>query len=148
MSGWVLDASVLAKLVYPEEGSDEVHGVLEGGVSAHASLHAPAFLAMELASIGTRKSRRGEAGARETRELLQLPRRLGVTLHEDAQTAPIALELALGLGTSVYDAAYLAVAETVDGTVMTADRRLVRKVLGTGMEHRVQLVVEMPRTGP
>jgi predicted nucleic acid-binding protein len=51
--------------------------------------------------------------------------------------APRALEIALALGHPVYHCFYLALAEEAEAPLVTADRRLVRRVAGTEWAARV-----------
>ena len=140
MSAWVVDASILAKLVYPERGSEAVDEFVERHRADGDTLHAPELLCLESASVGMKKTGAGEGDAEAARILLGLVEQLGIRLWSDERLAAAALEYALGLGLSVYDSAYVSVAEHVDGVLVTADAALVARVAGTKIEDRVRLV--------
>jgi len=57
-------------------------------------------------------------------QALQLLLKLPLTLHPTEPLVAVALETALRLKLTVYDALYVVVADVVDATLVTADRRL------------------------
>jgi predicted nucleic acid-binding protein len=58
-----------------------------------------------------------------------------------------AVALALRYGCSVYDSLYIALAERIDGRVVTADRRLVNLLAGTAAAGRVAPIEEWSAPG-
>ena len=67
-------------------------------------------------------------------DLFSMPLAVAAPAADAAETA---LRLAAAYGLSYYDAAYLALAESLDCTLVTADRRLARRAGGSG---RVRLL--------
>ena len=59
---------------------------------------------------------------------------LGLDTVPSDETATPALKLALATGISVYDASYAVVARQFDGTLVTADTRLFRKLSATNVK--------------
>jgi len=96
----------------------------------------PALLYYEVANILLfgRSRPPADQAAEALGELYSLPLTV-VTPTSD--TADAALRLAFDRGLSFYDASYLALAETLECTLITADQRLVRRTHGTG---RVRLL--------
>jgi predicted nucleic acid-binding protein len=60
----------------------------------------------------------------DARHALQLVLRLPLRLQPTELLVPAALEAALRQGLTVYDALYLVLADLLDATLVTADRRL------------------------
>lgn len=118
----VVDASVAIKWVVPETQSEEADLLLAGD---HA-LEAPDLLATEAANTLWKKIVRGELSARQAREALDVLLHGGLGWHPAAPQLPRALELARLSRHPVYDCVYLALAESVDGTLVTADESLLR----------------------
>ena len=68
--------------------------------------------------------RAGEIQPTKGAELLSLLLSLRIVLIPAAELAQAAYEVALELGLSVYDAAYVVVARSAQATLITTDRRL------------------------
>lgn len=122
---FTVDASVVLKWFIRESLSTEAHELL----APRLVRHAPGFLLVEVANVLWKKAR-GAGAAGEAHlvfaEMPNLPEI--VTLHSDRVLLGRAAELALGLDHPVYDCLYLACSEATDAPVISADRRLVRKV--------------------
>jgi predicted nucleic acid-binding protein len=121
----VVDASVAIKWVVPEDGeaedgSDAALGLLERG------LLAPDLLLAEFANVMWKKARRGEIGASQAMEASSVLPAI-VSLVPAASYIDRALEIAIALDHPVYDCIYLAVAQTHDAPLATADRRLAER---------------------
>jgi len=137
MTAAVLDASLIAKLVFPEAGADQAEALVGDLVRRRAALHAPDLLFAELANLGWKKVRRGQATSGAARGLLRVARTLGLRSWPSADLADGALEIALRLDCSAYDALYLALADHLGATLYTADRRLGTIVQGSPLAGRV-----------
>lgn len=123
----VVDASVAIKWFVAEDLADEAAALLH----RPPPLYAPDLIVCEVTNAVWKKFVRGSI-AREQAEAiaLSLPRSplhltASLFLHRRA------LEIAIDLRHSVYDCLYLACAERVGGTVVTADRTLFKKVTGS-----------------
>ena len=118
----IVDASALAALLFGEPEAEAVVVRLE-----EASLIAPALLAFEIANVCLKKLRR----CPERRDSLlaafamydRMPIEIVEVDHADT------LRLAEASGLSSYDAAYLWLAQTTAGELVTLDKRL--QIAGT-----------------
>ena len=120
MSRYVVDASVAVKWFVPEVHSLEAAALLD---PTH-TLYAPDLLFAEVGNTLWKKTRRRELRPAEARVVLRglasVP--LGITPTRDLVSG--ALDLALHVGCTAYDAMYLALAMHHDCRLVTADRRL------------------------
>jgi len=133
MTPIVLDACVVAKVLFPEEGSEACAGVVADRIAAGATLNAPDLLFVEVANVAWKKVRRGEAGETDAREALRIAIGFGIRTWPGRDLAPAGLEAALATGCTAYDGLYIACALQVGGCLVTADERLAMgaaRVLG------------------
>ena len=141
MSGYVVDASVVIKWFIPE-----IHS--EVALQARRSrdrLHVPDFITLELGSVIAKKIRRGELTQEDGRTILKELRHLPLQRHADARLFPAAYELALDTQQSLYDCLYLALAEAVDGRMITADRKFYKALTGGAYDQRLVWVEDLAR---
>ena len=117
----VLDASVLVQsIVEPQgRGARWVAAVDQGTVEGHTAVLA--FTEVSNALLGY--VRAGGLTREDAVSALEALADLPLQLHA-AELAPAALGAALELGLSAYDGTYAALAESIDGLLVTADRRL------------------------
>ena len=115
----VVDASVIAALVFLESRAEEARDLLR-----EATLFAPVILPYELASVARKKTKELPSRRLDIAEGLRDALSLGVRL---VPVAPLEL-LALALETdlSVYDAAYLQAARQLGCALVTFDAKLER----------------------
>ena len=120
----VVDASVAAKWVLPESGSDEAGRLLQ----PPAVLLAPELLRVEVAAAITRKLRQQELSEQKTAEAYAAWRKTlaqgTVQLLPDEELLDEAVELSRRLRHALQDCLYLAVAIRHDIPLVTADRTL------------------------
>jgi len=133
---FVIDASVAAKLHFIEDGSDQAAAFVEGA----EGLIAPDLLHVEMASIAAKNVRRGFVSQERARLAVEAVTDLLDTAVPMAELAPRAFELAATHGFSAYDGAYLALAESRDLKVITADAKLVRLAHQAGLARLVLLL--------
>lgn len=119
----VVDASVATKWIVPEDDSELADLLL----TSTARLHAPAFLAMEVANALWLKMRRGELDDAKARASLEYLRKIPWAAWQGQEPLPATLGLAKELDHAVYDCAYLALAVHLDAVYVTADERFWRK---------------------
>lgn len=130
---WVVDASVAAKWLVEEDGSDAARRLAANG----AHFIAPDLIYAEIASVISKWVKRGQA-----------PDGLGATaiatLDEVlSEATPLAalgtrpFDLAVGYGFSAYDACYLALAEQRGLRMITADLKLVTRAAACGLSNLV-----------
>jgi predicted nucleic acid-binding protein len=132
---WVIDASVAAKWLLEEEGSEAARRLAEGG----PIFIAPDLIYAEIASVISKWVKRGA------------PEELGAvavaTLNEVlAETVPVAVlgtapfDLAVRYGFSAHDACYLALAWRRGLRLVTADRKLAMRAETCGFPGLTQLL--------
>lgn len=127
MKGYVIDASVAIKWFIPEIYSDVALHVRR----LEAPLHVPAYIQLEVGSVLAKKIRRNELTKEEGDVILNEFRQLPLQYHPDERLFHAGYALALATHQSLYDCLYLALAETIDGAVITADRKFFQ-ALSTG----------------
>ena len=126
MSRYVVDASVVIKWFIPEIHSEDALQVRH----SHYRLHVPALITLELGNVLVKKIHRGEITRNEGNVILKELKQLPLQRHADERLFPTAYQLALDTQRSVYDCLYLALAESIDGVIITADARLVCRTSG------------------
>lgn len=115
----VLDASVVLKLLVPEEDSAAAEALLD----AYPAFFAPPLLRAEVPNSLWKRVRRGLLSDTEAQDALDALESLPFRYVEPQ--AALALELALILRHPVYDCQYLALALERQVTLITADRRFL-----------------------
>lgn len=134
MSRCILDVSVTMAWHFEDEASADMWGILDLVTISGASV--PALWALEVANtlaVAERRNRSSRsASAAFVRELAELP------IDVDPQTAERALRETLNLarrhGLSVYDAAYLELAQREVLPLATIDQALRRAAVAEGVE--------------
>jgi predicted nucleic acid-binding protein len=94
-------------------------------------LLAPDLLVPEVCNAAWRKVRRGESHPTQAKQIAQRLRHSVLALRPSAPLAARAMELALDLDHPVYDSFYLALAESEQAVLVTADRRLEGRLRAT-----------------
>jgi predicted nucleic acid-binding protein len=128
---YVLDASVGIKLFVEEDGSDKVDALFQRFADdTGARLHVPTLFFTECTNILWKLVRRGDRSAEDVqadvRDLISL------ALNR-VDTEPMLLgilHLATERDISVYDATYVVTAQSLGIPLLTADERLVGKLVG------------------
>lgn len=140
----VVDASVATKWLVPEDDSELADALLTGT----ARLHAPAFLAMEVANALWLKMRRGDLDDAQARASLDYLRQIPWAAWQCEEPLPQTLDLAKVLDHAAHDCAYLALALELDAVYVTADQRFWRKVRANPrLEDRIVLLRDLARDG-
>lgn len=123
----VVDASVAVKWFLPEQGAAEAQAIL----SRPEKLTAPSLIRVEVAAAITRKVRSGELDAEEAEEVCRFwMRGLSsgvVTLSPDEENLETAIKFAIQIRHPLQDCLYLALAQRVDGILVTADLRFAAR---------------------
>lgn len=127
MSRFVVDASVLAKLFFPEDHSEKTERLLKNATE----LSAPDLLWAEVASIAWKRVGRGAMDATEAATVLEEMLRFPVHTVPCGTLSTKALSLAITTGRTVYDCLYLALAVENQCTLITADEKFVNSLRGT-----------------
>ncbi|MBI5314775.1 MAG: type II toxin-antitoxin system VapC family toxin [Nitrospirae bacterium] len=139
MSGYVVDASVAIKWFIPEIHSE---AALQA-TRLRQLLHVPAFITMELGNVIAKKIRRGELSRENGRTILKELPHLPFQRHADQRLFPAAYDLALDTQQSLYDCLYLALAEAIDGRLITADRKFYKALTGGVFDQRLVWVEDL-----
>jgi len=129
----VLDASAVVELLLGTRAGRAVSARLADPAVA---LHAPHLLDVEVAQALRRYVREGEIDAADAAAALEDLRALDVERH--AHEPLLDRIWALRQSLTAYDATYVALAEALETTLVTCDRRLAR---APGLSRRVTLVV-------
>jgi len=117
----VLDASVVVELLLNLPLARQVGQRLR---DPDVGLHAPHLLTIEVLQVLRRRVSTGSTTADEALHALDALEDLDVTYHDHLLLARRAWELRDNL--TAYDAAYVALAELLDATLLTADTRLAK----------------------
>jgi predicted nucleic acid-binding protein len=141
VSGYVVDASVAIKWFVPEIHSDAALRARDGGYR----LHIPAFMMLELGNVLAKKIRRMELTRSESDAILKELQHLPLQRHADERLFPAAYTLACETHRSLYDCLYLALAEAVDGILVTADRKFYSALTAGTYSRHVVWVEDLPR---
>lgn len=120
---YVVDASVAVKWVVTEALSEEA-----AALQVH-TLIAPSLWLLECANVLWVKARRGELSEEEARFRYRLIRESPVQVSPIEPLADAATDLAHRLDVTPYDAAYLALSRSRHLPLVTADRKLLRRVV-------------------
>ena len=122
----IVDASVILRAFFADEQQDRAQALIRDHVTGHLQLVAPDLLVYEVANGVVQARRRGRISQEQAEEILSSFDGLGISLKpvSSQQMLPMALDY----DRSVYDAAYLALAEAEDRPLITGDGRLVNAV--------------------
>ena len=133
---WVIDASAGVKFYVPEDLTEAAKRLFQGLDEGEISLFVPDLFYRECANIFWKYVRRFglqvDYARRSLRNLISLP----LTLIPGTDLLPTALDLALDYEITAYDASYVALAHDLRLPLVTADRKLLRKLAGSGTDIR------------
>ena len=118
MPAKVADASVIGAIVFGEPEAATAAALL-----GEDELYAPTLLAYELASIARTKIVRHPDQRESILRALELGLRMNIQWVDVAPVA--AVQLALAVGLSTYDASYLHLARSLNAPLVTFDQRLL-----------------------
>lgn len=137
---WVVDASLIAAVLFDESHSVAARRFLAEEIEASARLIAPGLLILELASIAAKKVWLGAASAANGAAAIDATLRLVDRPVDAADLVQRAFAHALAHRFSAYDATYLALAEMRGSRVATLDIRFVRRAEQEGFSHLIHPV--------
>lgn len=139
MTTLVVDASVVAKWVFPEEHSEAAGRLLTGSLE----LCAPDLIWAETGNIAWKKHRRGEVSKEAARTILVDFRRFPLQIYPSERLLAAAWELATVLDRSFYDSLYLALALHQGCFMVTADRRFYNALMNAPVRLPVMWVGDL-----
>jgi predicted nucleic acid-binding protein len=122
----VVDASVAAKWYFAEVGHASADRVLAERMRGERELFAPDLLVAEFANVLWKRVRRGECTRDAARQILGFFDVDRPELVPSAHLLHRAFDLATELAQPVYDCLYLALAQGIEASLATSDRRLAR----------------------
>jgi len=128
----VVDASVAVDVLLRVPGGEPAEARL---FSSSEALAAPELLDVEVAQVLRRLASGGRIGARRAMEALEDLTALPIDRFPHTPLLPRIWELRDNL--TAYDAAYVALAESLEGVLVTRDQRLAR---GVGDDSRVEVI--------
>jgi predicted nucleic acid-binding protein len=122
----IIDANVVLRAFFPDEAQAQAQALIRDHVIGHVQLAAPTLLFYEFTNAVLQAARRGRITNEEGEAILVAFDGLGIEL--DTVTWQQILPLARQFDRSAYDAAYLALAEAREETLVTGDLRLYNAV--------------------
>jgi predicted nucleic acid-binding protein len=126
MTDYVVDSSVVSKFFLPEPLSDKADLLLQGYLNGSGLFVAPEHLTAEVANVLWKNRRRGLLTLSQVGEHLADFFSLSIVLVPLARSLiEIAVEFAIQLDRTVYDALYLALSQQLNLPFVTADERLI-----------------------
>lgn len=132
MSRYVCDASVIASFILPDEWTSLVPEVM--AELRIGEVWAPAHLPIEIVSLLVSAERRGRIDRPQRLAFLEESRRFIELLDAVSSGPSIEIaELAIATGLSVYDAAYLEIAQRRQADLATNDRKLIAAAANRGV---------------
>lgn len=133
----VLDTSVVAKWFLPEELSAEADRILEEIRLGRTNAAAPDLIVYEFASILWQRRKKGSISGRQADNIMADFECLPIELVPGDVLGSEALKIAGKTGCTAYDGAFMALASGLGATFITADRRFIRRIAGTGFAKQV-----------
>ncbi len=141
----VLDTSVAVKFYVPEEGHEQARELLSTVEGGDLGLLAPSTIGAELWNALWQKYRRGEFGKDVVRDTWDKFNDAPVSLFDPDSLMPAAVEIACETEVIIYDALFLALADSFHTVVVTADEKsLLKRTRNTGHE---RLAVHLSSVG-
>ncbi len=119
------------KAYLEEDLAEEALRVLQAGRDGSAELLAPALILPEFRHALTKRNRRGELSSSEVQEIWERFGDYPLDFFEIEPLVPRAAEISGETGCTVYDAIFVALAESEGIVVLTADRKLIKALDGT-----------------
>ena len=123
----VIDASVAVKWIVAEEHEDAAETLLLPGIRRIA----PDFLVVEVGNVMCSKIMNGRVDPSQAKLGIRFVRESIDQFVSDGALVDRALDIAADLNHAIYDCLYIACAEQMQGQLITADRRLMRKLEGS-----------------
>jgi predicted nucleic acid-binding protein len=142
---FIPDASVVVKWFIDEEFSDTARGVRAQYVKGKLDLIAPKLLEYEVTNA-LRFHPVVKLSRKDIFSVISTLRNLDVMIDPSETMWIRAIELSLSEGVSVYDAVYLAVAESSEGKTLSSDIVLKNKLSGK-IKDSLVLLKELDMTG-
>jgi predicted nucleic acid-binding protein len=134
----VIDASVIIKAYVPEILSDKAEEVMVRVADGDLALLAPDLLYPETGNILWKKHRLHELALAEVDEIVDAISALPIKVEASRTVMPLAVDIAIHTGITVYDAMYVTVARIYETKLITANRKLVERLATTEFSKYIQ----------
>ena len=134
----VIDASALIKFYVPEILSDRAERLLAKVENKDIDLLAPDLIYPEAGNILWKKQRLKDLTHSEAEEITDAILSLPLMIEASKSLLPLAVDIAIAYGMTVYDALYLSLAKVYETTLITADRKLVDVLAKTDLKDSVK----------
>lgn len=139
----MVDASVGLKWYLNETHAAVARLLLNG----KEELSVPHLFFTEIGNALWKRWRRREISTEGMVATVEAIEAVRLTVWADRELLWDAVAIALRRGCSVYDSLYLALADKIDGRLVTADRRLVNSLAGTEGAQRVVWIEDLSLDG-
>jgi predicted nucleic acid-binding protein len=133
----VIDASVLIKFYVPEILSDRAERLLAKVGNKDIDLLAPDLIYPEAGNIIWKKHRLKELAHFEVEEITDAILSLPLKIEALKSLLPLAVDISIIYGMTVYDASYLSLTKVYETKLITADRKLVDLLAKTDLKDSV-----------
>jgi predicted nucleic acid-binding protein len=120
MTRFIIDSSVVTKWYVPEILTIDALRYLDPALERHA----PELLLAEAVNILWKKINRGELTPDEAARIADDIRQADISIYSMRSLFGPALSIAIAVGRSAYDCLYVALADALSASLVTADRRL------------------------
>jgi predicted nucleic acid-binding protein len=133
----VIDANALVALIASEPDGLAVSELIERWTAEKRELHAPALARYEIANVLARQHAAGRLSKEDVMSGWQALEELPITYHALID-GPAVIDVAATLGRrSAFDAAYVALARSLDAELWTLDGPLARNAAGQKLPVRL-----------
>jgi predicted nucleic acid-binding protein len=130
----VIDASVLIKFYVPEILFDRAEQLLLRVEKGDVMLLAPDLIYSESGNTLWKKRRIKELTRSEIDEITDAIISLPLMIEASKPLLPLAMDISLAYGITVYDAMYVSLARVYETMMMTADRKLLDSLFKTDLK--------------
>ena len=120
----IIDASVLIKFFVPEVLSSKAEQLLARVGDGSARLFAPDLIYAEAGNTLWKKYRLKELTQSEIGKITDLMISIPLKVEASKALFPLAIDIAIAYGVTVYDALYLSMAKVYETQMVTADKKL------------------------
>jgi predicted nucleic acid-binding protein len=133
----VIDANALVALLASEPHGPTIVKLIEQWVAEERELHAPVLARYEIANVLARQLATGQLSKEDVESAWQALEELPITYHTLIDGAAV-IDVAAMLGRrSAFDAAYVALARSIDAELWTLDGPLARNAAGQKLPVRL-----------
>lgn len=127
----VVDTNVVVKWYLTESLEDEALAVLDAGERGDVALLAPDTVEPEFWNVLWQRHRQDELSLDDVRDYWDAFEESPLLMGEVLPLMPLATNVAAESGCIIYDALFVALAESEETVVVTADEKLLRALEGT-----------------